>query len=258
MIPSTVGTLLAFLALVIPGLVFELLRERRRPFIEETAFREVSRIALTSALFSAAAILIVGILGRLVPGLVADPAEWLRQGRSYLASHLWLIGLTLALIVSISTTMAILVDHAFRSSAPGRMVAGSIWFSLFRRHRPASTLPWVHLRLTDETEIWGYVGDYTPDQQLENRELVIENPRLQYRKKGQTTNTILDKWSFISVRGDDILWMKVQYIDRSNGEIVAAVFPESGIGTTLRNVGRSGQRHWQRLRNRGSASSYSS
>ena len=68
MAPDTLGALLAFLVFVAPGLCFELLRERRRPALEQTAFREASRIALTSLLFSGAALVVV----------VAVVAGWLR------------------------------------------------------------------------------------------------------------------------------------------------------------------------------------
>jgi Family of unknown function (DUF6338) len=51
-IPQTAAALLAFPALVAPGIVFENLRERRRPSIEQTTFREISGIALASLYFT--------------------------------------------------------------------------------------------------------------------------------------------------------------------------------------------------------------
>lgn len=51
MTPQTMGALAAFLALVAPGIVFELRRERRRARRAETAFREAARVALGSLAF---------------------------------------------------------------------------------------------------------------------------------------------------------------------------------------------------------------
>jgi len=227
-VPETLGALVAFLCFIVPGLVFELLRERRRPFIEETAFREASRIGLTSVLFTLVACLVLALVRALRPSWIADPSQWLRDGQKYAEQNLVLVVMTLVAVMTVAILFALLVDWLFRRSAPGRIAPGSIWFSLFREHRPEGATPWVHLRLSDETEIWGYAGDYTPDQALENRELLVEGPELQYRRKGATKNTPLGTWSFISVRGADITWMKIQYIkpgaSGAPNEIVPAVY----------------------------------
>jgi hypothetical protein len=227
-IRETLAALLAFLVFIVPGLTFELLRERRRPSAEQTAFREASRIALTSVLFSTAATLVLVAVRAVRPSAVVDPAAWLREGQRYVADHLTQVVVTVALLMGVSTVLALLTDLALRRTAHGRIVPGSIWFALFRQHRPPGATPWVHLRLVDETEVWGFAGDYTPDQSLENRELLVEGPRLQYRRKGQSTNTPLPRWAFIAVRGENITWMKVQYVrDGDDGgppEVVPAVY----------------------------------
>jgi hypothetical protein len=62
-IPQTILSLVAFLFLVAPGILFELRRERRRPGRKETAFREAARTALASLLFSVAAVLVLLVAG---------------------------------------------------------------------------------------------------------------------------------------------------------------------------------------------------
>lgn len=224
--PETLGALLAFLGFIVPGLAFELLRERRRPFIEETAFREASRIALTSALFSGVALLTLwGVETLLHPSWVAQPATWLRDGNSYLAENLADVAGSIVVAVGLALAYAVIIDSIARNAAGARIVPGSVWFSLFREHRPAQATPWLHIRLVDGTEVWGYVGDYTPDQKLENRELVIEGPELQYRRPSAKQNTMLPKWSFISVRGESISWMKVQYISNDSKDGDPSIMP---------------------------------
>jgi len=221
MAPETLGALLAFLAFIAPGLSFELLRERRRPSREETAFREASRIALTSVLFSGCALVLLSGMRAVATSWFVDPGAWLVAGNSYAAAHLPAVGLSVALLLLLSLALAVLTDQVFRRRAPGRIVPGSIWFAMFRQHRPEGTTPWVHLRLEDETEIWGYAGDYTPDQDLANRELLVEGPELQYRRKGATVNTKLPDWQFIAVRGELISWMKVLYLTSENGRTIS-------------------------------------
>jgi Family of unknown function (DUF6338) len=58
-IPQTAAALLAFLFLVAPGIVFENLRERRRPTFDQTTFREVSRVALASLCFSVLSLILL-------------------------------------------------------------------------------------------------------------------------------------------------------------------------------------------------------
>jgi hypothetical protein len=215
-IPETLGTLVAFLGFVAPGLAFELLREKRRPSIEETAFREASRIALTSLLFTAASLLLLVTVRHFRNSVVVDPVKWLRYGNRYVNDNLGLVAVTLLLELVIALSLAVLLDFLLRKSAPGRIVPGSIWFQLFRQGCPAGATPWLHLKLKDETEVWGFAGDYTPDQKLENRELTIFGPKLQYKRKGENQNRLLDSWSSFAVRGDEINWIKVAYVAKNS------------------------------------------
>lgn len=238
MVPDTLGAVVAFLGLVAPGVAFELLRERRRPTVEETAFREASRIALTSLVFTlgAGAVLVLAHLAG--ASFVADLAEWLRRGNAYALDNLGLVSFTMLLQVSLALALAVLADWLFRRSAPGHVVPGSIWFQLFRNRRPDGATPWVHLRLGDETEIWGYADDYTPEQKLDNRELTLVGPGLQYRRKGATSNQELDRWAAICVRGDQITWLKVMYVSNDSAEdAVVTVAPRRAARRGLRSPG---------------------
>lgn len=212
MIPETVGALLAFLGLIAPGVAFELLRERRRPALEETAFREASRIALSSLIFTTGSLAVLAIVRTIRPAAVLDPAAWINRGKDYVSGHIGLVSRTLLIELAIALLLAVLADWLFRRSAPGRIAPGSMWYQQFRQRRPAGTRPWLHIRLDDETEVWGYLGDYSADQKLENRELTVRGPRLQYRRKGETTNEMLNSWSSVLLRGEAIAWMKVAYV----------------------------------------------
>ena len=162
MVPETLGAILVFLAFIVPGLAFELLRERRRPFIEETAFREASRISLTSMLFSLGALAILALLQYLGVTWLVDGGRWISEGRAYASSELGRVTATMLAFVGLSLSLSLLTDWLLRRSAPGRIVPGSVWFSLFRQHRPVGTTPWVHLRLKEDgLEVWGFIGDYT-------------------------------------------------------------------------------------------------
>ena len=224
-IPQTFGALVAFLGLVAPGLLFELLRERRRPSIEETTFREASRVALTSLAFTSWAVLLLAVAKLVAPGAVVDPGQWLRSGREYAAAHPTLVASTIFVEVALACLLVVLADRALGRRTKGHIVNGSIWFQLFRQRRPANSTAWVHARLTDSSEIWGYVGDYTPGEQLDNRELAIVGPALRIRQPGARASMPLNRWSSIAIRGDSISWMKVTYVDNVTRRIRPAVIP---------------------------------
>jgi uncharacterized protein DUF6338 len=230
MIPQTLGSLLAFLGLIAPGLLFELRRERRRPIIEETAFREASRVALTSLAFTLSSLALLAVVRARRPELMPDPGAWLEQGHRYVNEHYRLIARTFLIEIAIAAALALLADWLLSGTARGRIVPGSLWFHLLRMQRPENTVPWIHARLKDETEFWGYLGDYTPEEKLENRELSIVGPKLQMRRKGETTNTLLDTWASVAVRGDEINFLRITYVDTKTGQVKS---PAPSTGTSL-------------------------
>jgi hypothetical protein len=72
-IPSTTAALVGFLFFVAPGLVWELTRERREPPREGSTFRDASRVALASVVFTTAGVGIIAI-GRAWSEWFVDPS----------------------------------------------------------------------------------------------------------------------------------------------------------------------------------------
>ncbi|MDQ1745072.1 MAG: hypothetical protein QOE23_3411, partial [Pseudonocardiales bacterium] len=186
-----------------------------------------------------------GVLRAIHPAWFVDPGAWLLEGNKYASAHLPAVGVSVVLLLMLSLILAFITDFLFRRQAPGRIVHGNIWYTVFRKHRPDGTSPWVHIRLEDETEIWGHAGDYTPGQDLANRELLIEGPNLQYRRKGADANAKLPKWQFIAVRGESITWMKVTYVTTVNGSTIIVPARYDNKDRALNRLRRKlfGQRH---------------
>jgi hypothetical protein len=228
MIPATLGAFVAFLGLVAPGLVYELLSERRRPLREQTAFREASRIALTSLVFSVASFLLTYITGRIFGNLSINWTEWLDQGVNYFkANDVRVVG-NFLVQVSLACGLAALTEWYFGRRSKVRLVGGSLWFEQFRNRRPPGTTPWVHVKLIDADEIQGYLGDYTASEKLENRELTVVGPKLRIKTLGAATFTELDKWASITVRGERIDWLKVTYVEDQSGDVIHTRAPLTG------------------------------
>jgi len=215
MIPTTTVQIFLFLALVAPGLYFELLRERRRPAIGETAFREASRIALASVLFDLAALVVLAIVRVIQPAWMPDPGLWLAHPATYVRDHYLLITRAALAGLALALLFATLVD-LLRRRRSGDMRPGGIWFQLFRADRPDKTVPWVSLRLTDGVEIAGFLSYYMPADDPAVREIALrhnaQGTGLQLRKAEYQPVERLDQWSDIVVRGDQISYFKVRYL----------------------------------------------
>lgn len=215
MIPTTIVQFFLFLVLVAPGLLFELLRERRRPAIEETAFREASRIALASVVFNLAALAVLAIIHLIHSRWLPSPAAWLAHPGTYARSHYVVIVWAVVAELALAIGFVALIDQTRRKRS-GNIRSGGIWFQLFRADRPDNTVPWVSLRLTDGAEIAGFLLYYVSADDPAIREIAlkpnVEGTGLQLRKSADGPVERLNDWSRIVIRGDQISYFKVKYL----------------------------------------------
>ncbi|MFI6101100.1 DUF6338 family protein [Lentzea sp. NPDC051213] len=168
MVPQTIGALASLLALVAPGIVFELLRERRRAGGRETVFREASRVALSSLAFSVASTAIL-------LGVHAATSKWfgwtlfvdlsaLVAKPDYAKQNVALIGYSAVAELALACLLALAVDVvlALRRRQPPSVGRQSAWVKMFREDRPQNALCWVHVMLEDGNRSSGSCGPTTP------------------------------------------------------------------------------------------------
>jgi hypothetical protein len=215
MIPTTAASLFIFFALVTPGLSFELLRERRRPAVEETAFREASRIALASVGFNSAAGIVLIVVRLIYPSWIPDPHAWLLAPKPYLVGHYQLIAVAGLLQMILSVAFAVATDWIWRRNASGDIRPGGVWFSLFRTDKPRRTLPWLSAKLVDGTQVAGFLSCYVSSEDPARSELVlmhnVKGAGLQLREPGAEVEQLLT-WNYVLLRGDQISYLKVKYL----------------------------------------------
>lgn len=229
MIPQTMGALAAFLALVAPGIVFELRRERRRARRAETAFREAARVALGSLVFTMSSVLVLTASQAVSGGkLFLDAEAWLSAGDAYARQHLTLIVLTFAVELALACGLAVAFDLVLgrygRERASVRQ--WSAWMEALRLDRPSGTRPWLHVVLDDGSSFFGYLRSYTPSGPMAERELVLEGESLTYQGKPLGGGTefekkvIGDTWHRVVLAGSKITYVRVCYIHRKTGELI--------------------------------------
>jgi hypothetical protein len=213
-IPQTVVALAALLFLVAPGIAFQLLRERRRPTVQQTVFREASVVALTSLLFSMAA---TGSLAaaRLAPAgakVLPDPARWLREGHRYAAANLGRIaGFFIAELV-IAVSLAWLAELITGRRLPAVLRYSSLWFRAFREEAPPGTSVFARITVSGGTEYYGSIGNYTAGNvPLNERELELATPMFM-RLTGETDPRPLpEAWSRLLIPGGVIEGVVLAY-----------------------------------------------
>jgi hypothetical protein len=147
LLPSSWLSLLLFFLVIAPGLLFDLLSERRRAGLTESAFREISRTILASLVFSGFSVLVLGVVRTIKPSWMPDPRP-LFQHSNYLWTNYRLVVRTLAIEVTIALMAAwlahLVVSHR-QGGASIRQV--SAWTHVFKREKPLNHDAYVRVRL---------------------------------------------------------------------------------------------------------------
>ena len=235
MVPSTWLTVVLFLLLVSPGLLFDLLAARRRTGPVESAFHETSRIVLASLGFTAAALAVLALVGAVVPGLLPDPKGLFDPNGAYPVDH-WPAVVGALAAESVLAHGAVLLVHWRLARRVGtRIRPVSAWTALFRRDRPKGHRPYVRLRLAGGIVYTGSVLSFTSDLPLADRELVLGPPL--YSKTGDRPLTPLPAdYTRVLIRGAMIETMAVEYRASDDGE-PDAVGPPPGAGVGDTSLG---------------------
>ncbi|MEU3645615.1 DUF6338 family protein [Lentzea sp. NPDC034063] len=229
MVPQTIGALASFLALVAPGIVFELRREQRRAGAKETVFREASRVALSSLAFTViSTVILLGVhvatskwfgwkLFVDLTALVAKP--------DYVKQNVALIGYSAVAELALACALAVAFDSvlALRRRQPRSLGKQSAWVKVFREDRPKNTVCWVHVMLEDGNSFFGFMRSYDAVGDPNTREIVLEGAKLTYVGEPVTggdekkTTVIGQNWERVVVPGNRIKFLRVQYLHAETG-----------------------------------------
>jgi hypothetical protein len=115
-----VSSLVAFLLFVAPGIVFEILRERRLPQEDRTALREAATVALASVILSFVALGLLAGLRVVAPSMMPVLGAWISHPHHYLVKHYALVSGAVLAEVVLAIALAIvgpaLWTHKYRGT----------------------------------------------------------------------------------------------------------------------------------------------
>ena len=178
MIPSTVATLISFVVFVAPGILWDMLVARRKPSKTESAFHEVSRIALFSTPFSA-----FGVASTMSLIYVAHRpwlsqlASWIRNGRPPTSASI-VLGAVLVVVEllfaggALTLTWWQLAPHIYGTAT---VREESAWTYALKKPAEADEV-WATVRLTSGDSVRGRVLAFTSDFGWADRELTLGEP----------------------------------------------------------------------------------
>lgn len=210
MVPTTWLAVLFFVLLVAPGLLYDLLAERRRPPAGESVFREVSRTVLASLIISTLSVSILVAIRWARPGWMPDPDSLFSGTGDYVGRHYRLILRTLLLEGCISLSIAAGFHWIRATRVRVRLRPVSTWTRVFREERPSGFLPHAQIRLTNGMTYIGQVGHFTADLETTDREIVLVPPLYVKKPDGQFKD-MPSEWQRVVLSGTSVESLIVQY-----------------------------------------------
>lgn len=211
MVPSTWLSAILFVVLIAPGLFFDLLAERRRAGASESAFREASRVMLSSLVFSGLGLGVVCLVRSVQPTWMPDADRLVAEPHQYMVEHYPVIlgALFLGEFVALGAAWCAHQLLSLKDGSGLRTV--SSWRKVFRDDLPAGVVaPHVRVRLTNGTVFTGVVVQYTADLDLADREIVLAPPL--FSKTGTNPLTPLPgEWQRLILPASSIESIAVQY-----------------------------------------------
>jgi hypothetical protein len=217
--PETIGSFIAFLLLITPGLVFELLRERSRPERVRSTFRETSVVVVASVAFSSVALGVLLVARVLQPGWIPSPTDLAESPGRYATDHLRLVARSFTIHLVLACGIAFgwhrLLRWKFRG---GEISANPAWFEIVRGNaNPRKDRVLMVVELQDGSAVRGVVKGYDlkPDQTL--RTLVLgsnpANPLTTRQAATGAESPVGSDWAYVVVPGDEIKIASVAFVD---------------------------------------------
>jgi hypothetical protein len=210
-VPGSWLSVLLFFLLVAPGLLFDLLSERRRAGFSESGFREVSRVVLGSLAFSGFAFALLVIVRIVHPAWIPDPGRLLDPQDSYARDQYALVLRTLVLQESLALTAAWAWHIILAKKQGGATIRPiSAWTQVFKRDCPKGHDAYVRVRLEGGVIYSGLVANFSSDLEVDGRELILASP-MASRTGEKPMTAVPGQYQRVVIRGSAIEVMSIEY-----------------------------------------------
>jgi hypothetical protein len=258
-VPATVGGVVTLVLLVLPGLVFELIRQRRRAGRQDSAFAEISRVLVVGLVIGAITVTLLAVISLVGRRSLVSLTEVATANREWLAQHTVALGWTAWSYGVVSATLAALLAALLPGTNPsGRIHPESGWLTAFDRlprlmrqqlGLTATPIPRLSVRLLDGTVYVGDRAEFSTDLSLEGRELALAG-KLACRPPGSAEAQPLPDWHRVLLRGEQIADILIQYVPGRATSVSSSTPRAYAIlmrRTCARALGRTREASWRDL-----------
>ena len=204
---------------MVPGISYELLRERTQHPREDSAFIEISRVLLAGTFLTACSIGILFALHSLAPHALIDLPAVIAGGSTYIAHHVTVTSWTIVLQLGFSVLLAVIVnDILVQHPVTTSIVGSNVWQAAFVRKRPRGCNVHLSVQMKDGTQVMGRWIANSNNSEPAKRELLLQGPMI-IRLPGENATRQLDeRWKATILPGEAITLISVAYIPDSKNE----------------------------------------
>jgi hypothetical protein len=193
-VPETAVSLLAFLLLLSPGLVFEWLRRAHRPSVQRSTFDEIATVVIASLVFTSVAVLVLAAINLISSRLLADVWQWIATGNEYFREHprrsVWTVALALGIawLAAVGANWLLcqqryderirpLLRRAAAITPEAEVGPHSVWWGLVRDRVPRGTESvWITLEVEAGRQLTGVFHGYDTAGDSDARVVVLRKP----------------------------------------------------------------------------------
>lgn len=216
MIPDSTATFVAFLLLLAPGIVWELLRARHVPSVKETTLIEACRVVLASLV--ATALAAVSLLWMWIPGYTAIVA----RSTTDMDAQVRFVGM--AVVTAVLACGYVILASTLRWPGEPPIDGARVWHRAFvewrnlptpdgSRHVPTS--PHLIVELQDGTVWKGLYGANDSDPEDDHRNLALQQPLS--RKRPDETGFTRKGAGAVVLSEREIRSVQVEYLCKPEG-----------------------------------------
>jgi hypothetical protein len=211
MIPTTAATLLAFVLFIVPGLVFELIRDRKRVSIERSTFRELAWVILVGLAASTVSVLILSGVRKIGRGTMPDVGSWIASPRPYFQHHYALIVGDIAVEVLLASVLAALVGFAMQRKPVFRTLPDPALWLAFNKGISAKGEPYVTIKQEDGSVLTG-VARCLDWRATDSEFIILESP-LQSAVPGPGQLIAQPSWSRVAVPFSTMTQIWIKFVE---------------------------------------------
>jgi Family of unknown function (DUF6338) len=229
-----VASVVIFVLIVAPGIVFELSRQRRRPARSDSAFVEASRVLLAGVMAAAGTLVLLGLARLCGGGALASPSRLIDSPGRYTATYAARVGVTAMAYLVIASTLAALAADLLRHG--GRtldIVPDSAWVVGLSTFAPVASQIQVSVTMQDGTTFVGIPITWTTDPATTDREMILTRPLYSRGPNETETTEMASEWACLVLAQRDIASLAINYVvDPTDDD--AARSSSSGAGAASR------------------------